>query len=753
MNRNVYERFSIDDWIKLVNINKAIVSELQLDKVLILILRNALSSINAENGSLMLIDPEDSGYLKIVASVGVPDHIIETTRIAPGEGISGKVVVTGEPILIKDIEESSEFHKMNTDRYKTNSCISVPLKFQKTVIGVFNVNNKRGSEDFDEKDLVFAVTLASQAAIAIQNAQLFMQVRQDKKKLEDLNEELEDSFSALSDYTEELYSFHEFTKKIFESVITYMDIDQLTEEICKLFFKIEPLRPDLTVLIMPRLKIRRIMGSSGKEETPRPESQKLIDDISAYSMERQESIRIPFEEDTFAEFEKRSAAEYKSLLCLPLFGKEGAIGSLILLRYTKNKDVFDEKSRNLMSIFSLQVSTALSLVIALNEIMEKKVYENELKVAARIQRMFMPRVSPLVPGYELAHINIPTFAVGGDYIDFLWHDDDNLGIAVGDVSGKGVPAALIMALTKSAVKASVSRFKAPKDLLERINYELISEIEGHRFVTMIYGLYEWETRKMIMGKAGHNPPLLLKKDGTLHELHAQGLFLGMFRDCIIKETECVVEEGDILVFFTDGVIDAENGKGEQFGADRFKEFLKDNSDGNCDEILGRIIDTVNSFSEGINQKDDISLVVTKGVDMFSRELILTSRKSEITRLYLYFMKLLGMMGIDDEEIRFKVRLVIDEGLSNCIEHGNCLDETRHIRVFHHVTDKYMDLTISDEGQGFDWKTRINSDIDLDISSNRGRGIIILKELCDEVRYNEKGNELIVRIVFSGKGDV
>ncbi|MFA5478407.1 MAG: SpoIIE family protein phosphatase [Candidatus Muiribacteriota bacterium] len=745
MNRKIYEKFSIEDWIRLVSINNAIVSELQLDKVLILILKNALSSINAMHGSLMLFDDEESDTLKIAVAVGIPHNIIKKVKIKVGEGISGEVARTGEPVLIQDVEHDPVFARKNRPRYFTKSCLSVPLVFKNKVIGVFNVNDKKNSKQFTEKDLIFSNTLASQAAIAIENAKLYMQVKKDKVKLENLNVELEESLFALSEYTEELFVFHEFTKKIFDKVITYMDLDELTGKICELFMELEPIKSDLVILNFFDKNIFKVYSKSGEEKNFSSSEKEIILKISDYCQKNNESMRIPFEEERYKFFEQEALKHYNSLLSVPLYGKSGSIGVLTLVKKNKKSGLFDEKIRNLMLIFSLQVSTALSLVSALEEVMKKKVMENELKVAAKIQKMFLPRENPLVPGLELSHINIPTFEVGGDYIDFLWHNNSNLGISIGDVSGKGIPASLIMALTKSIVKSNVTLYDSPKELLEKINYELLTEIEGHRFVTMAFGFYNWETRKLEIAKAGHNPPLIFKKSGEIISINPQGLFLGMFRDCIIRQEEYNLDVGDVLVLYTDGVIDAEDSKGVNFGLKKMEKIIRDNIEKSPEEIKDKLIKKLENFYKGQKQNDDISIIICKAIDYFERKFIISSNKSQIPRLHWYIQNLLKMKGYENEDLKFKIRLIIDEILSNAIEHGNKYNDNRNIAIYHKITSKNLTIKIIDEGKGFNWQEKISKQCDINIKSERGRGIIIVKELCSSIKYNKKGNEVTIKI--------
>ncbi|PLX16222.1 MAG: hypothetical protein C0601_11415 [Candidatus Muiribacterium halophilum] len=750
MNKNVFKEFSIEDWIKLVDINKAIVSELQLDKVLILILKNALDSIQAESGSLMLVSDDDKKVLKIVASVGIPKNISENTTVELGEGISGTVAETGKSILIEDIEKNPKFKKKNNDRYKTKSCIAVPLIFKKNIIGVFNINNKKDLQPFIKKDVMFSETLAQQAAIAIQNARLYRNLKEEKEKIGELNQELEESLMALSSYTEELYTFHDFTKNIFDKVVNYFDFEELVREIARLFISVETMTPSYVVLYFKEKDYRCIIDKNGVKTNTSLEKISVIDKISNYCIDNNESIRIPFEENRYNDLQKITTDHFSSVLCVPLFGKEGPFGTIMLLNSKRKKYQFDEKTRNLMSIFSLQVSTALSLFIALDEIMKKRVLENELKVASKIQKMFMPGKNPIIPGLEIAHVYIPTFQVGGDYIDFLWHDDQRISIALGDVAGKGVPAALIMALTKSAVKSNVSRYDSAKGLLDKINTELISEIEGHRFVTMIYSIYDWKTRTLRMAKAGHNPPLIFKKNGEILRINPQGLFLGMFRDCILKEENHIIDKDDIVVFYTDGVEDAVNEKGENFGLDRLKATIWENLDMTPEELKDLVVKKIRDFSGNAPQADDISIIIGKGVEYNNREIELKNHKAEINRLFNYLTKLLANSGIEGEDILFKVRLIVDEALCNAIEHGNRLDEKKTIKVTHELKGKKLILTIEDDGDGFEWKRKLLSENSVDIKSDRGRGIIILKELCDEFVYNSKGNNAKILISLENK---
>jgi serine phosphatase RsbU (regulator of sigma subunit) len=243
---------------------------------------------------------------------------------------------------------------------------------------------------------------------------------------------------------------------------------------------------------------------------------------------------------------------------------------------------------------------------------ERRAVEQELAVARRVQQDLLPK-GPLTAGtVQVSGVNLPCFAVGGDYFDYFALEDGRVAMAIGDVSGKGVPAALLTSKLQAILHSESSRATSVAEVPERANRQLMDSMEGaKKFVTLFYGVLDPATRTLRYSNAGHNPPMLLRADGRLELLEAGGLLIGIFPHARYDEGAVELAAGDVLVLFTDGVTEAEDRRKAQYGEERLEALLRAAGGGSAREIGDRICQEVLKFSKGIHQADDVTVVVVK----------------------------------------------------------------------------------------------------------------------------------------------
>ncbi|MGB2905458.1 MAG: SpoIIE family protein phosphatase [Candidatus Aminicenantaceae bacterium] len=242
--------------------------------------------------------------------------------------------------------------------------------------------------------------------------------------------------------------------------------------------------------------------------------------------------------------------------------------------------------------------------------------ESELETARKIQERLLPHTMPEIPGFEIAGISLPSQQVGGDYFDFLDMGDGQLGIAIADVSGKGIPAALLMANLQASLHAQVIRPAEVGEVLSRINDLLVDSTATNMFATFFYGILDRSASAFKSTNAGHNPPLLLRKNGRIERLKSGGLLLGFMADQEYQQETAILEPGDVLVLFTDGVTEAvdsglETVADSLFGEDRLIEVILEHRTGSAREIQSAILAAISEFTGSAPQSDDITLVVIK----------------------------------------------------------------------------------------------------------------------------------------------
>ncbi len=267
----------------------------------------------------------------------------------------------------------------------------------------------------------------------------------------------------------------------------------------------------------------------------------------------------------------------------------------------------------------LKVLTTLASVAAirvenarlLEEQMERERLEHELQLASEIQQRFQPSAPPQVAGYELQGISFPCYEIGGDYYDFIGRADGRLVITLGDVSGKGTAAALLMSSLHAAVHAQASAHNSLVETISAVNRYLAENIPANRFVTLFYAELDPQSGGLAFLNAGHNPPLIVHASGTVEHLASGGLPLGIIPNAEYREGRTQLHPGDVLVIYSDGVSEAVSPEGEEFGAARLYEVVANNLAASAAGIRDRIEAALTKFARGTPAADDITLVIVK----------------------------------------------------------------------------------------------------------------------------------------------
>jgi len=237
--------------------------------------------------------------------------------------------------------------------------------------------------------------------------------------------------------------------------------------------------------------------------------------------------------------------------------------------------------------------------------------ERELQLAMEIQQRFQPTAPPVVPGYELQGISFPCYEIGGDYYDFIEREDGRLVIALGDVSGKGTAAALLMSSLHASVHAQAGSHDTLSETISAVNRYLADNIPANRFVTLFYAELDPASGALTFLNAGHNPPLIVHAAGTVEQLASGGLPLGIKRNAEYREGRTQMQMGDVLVIYSDGVTEAASPSGEEFGVTRLYEVVSRNIEASAAGVRDRIESALTKFSQGTQAADDITLVIVK----------------------------------------------------------------------------------------------------------------------------------------------
>jgi sigma-B regulation protein RsbU (phosphoserine phosphatase) len=272
---------------------------------------------------------------------------------------------------------------------------------------------------------------------------------------------------------------------------------------------------------------------------------------------------------------------------------------------------FAERDRRTLSLFANQAAIALENARLHRQALEKQRLEREMELAAEIQRQILPKGSPLVAGYDLAGWSRPARQVGGDYYDLLVLADGRLRIALGDVSGKGVPAALLVSTLHSALRLLGGEDGLTGDLVARVSRHVADSSAPNRFITLVVAELDLSTGRLRYVSAGHNPAILVRAGGAVEQLSSSGLPVGMLPRAEYDVREARLAPGDLLCLYSDGITEAARGNGEEFGVERLEELLARHHGKALDELTTEIGGTIARFSAGQPQGDDETLVLLR----------------------------------------------------------------------------------------------------------------------------------------------
>ena len=300
----------------------------------------------------------------------------------------------------------------------------------------------------------------------------------------------------------------------------------------------------------------------------------------------------------------------QSAMSVPLYNNKDVIG-MIYVDTTRVLASFSKVDLEVLTLLANLSAIKIDHVRLAERDQKMRELERELQAAAQIQRKLLPAGSPEFEGYDIYGRNDPCHQVGGDYFDFQMRDDDNMGIAVGDVSGKGMGAALLMATLQASFRAHAASDASTETLVERLNRSVCSSAEADKFITFFYAELERETGRFRYVNAGHNPPMLLRADGTVERLHSGGLILGFLPTTRYNAKETSIAPGDLLLLFTDGVTESQDADGQEYGEERLDAVIRATRQLPGDEIVQRIRVDVDAFTGDSDPYDDFTVCTVR----------------------------------------------------------------------------------------------------------------------------------------------
>lgn len=403
-------------------------------------------------------------------------------------------------------------------------------------------------------------------------------------------------------------------------------------------------------------------------------------------------------------------------------------------------------------ILQARVSTHLALKRSMDELQDayaiikkhSERMEQELSVGHDIQMSMLPLEFPAFPGrseFSLHALLKPAREVGGDFYDFFFVDEDHICLVVGDVSGKGVPAALFMAVTKTMIKTQAADDPSPASIITRVNDELSADNPASMFVTLFLAIVNTRTGAFRYTNAGHNPPYVLRADGELACLDKRhGPIIGAVEGVAFREDSDNLAKSDLLLIYTDGVTEAMSPDDKLYSEARLEELIEGSHD-EPDILTQRILDDVERYAAGADQADDITILAYRSESAFKAQVVevlnlrVAVDLAEIERVNSEFAAFAKVQSVPPAAVQ-KVCIVFDELLNNVITYGFNDDQKHEIDITVSCYPDHLLIVVSDDGVPFNPFDRVGPDTTLSLEERDigGLGVLLVTELMDEYNY-------------------
>ncbi len=562
----------------LAEIGQELNSSLELDKVLEKTAELVKRLIDYEIFSVMLVD-EESGRLFHRFAIGYTPDIIETWRIPIGQGITGTAAATGLAVRVADVSQDARY--LNAfDAVRSE--LAVPLMYKGKAIGVLDIQSRQ--LNYFTKDQQNILTLlASRLAVAIENARLFQRARRQAETLLVLNEIARETSSIL-----DLEKLLTRSAELIKRVIDYQILSIL-------------LYDEATKTFRHRLDVKYGQTVQGKMRVAATEG------IVGAAAALRQPVRVP---DTTADPRYLMVnPETRSELALPLIHKNRVVAVLDL--ESPELDYFNDEHVQVLSILASQLAVSLENARLYEQVArDESRMERELQAAQKMQGALLRPVPVEDFGLDIAARIKSAREVCGDLYDFLRYGPNQLGIVLGDVSGKGSAAALYGAVAIGVLRSVAAQKLQPADLLAQLNHLLCERQVEARYMTMCFATWQKGRQKLRVANAGQTQPLLWK-DGRCEKLDLTGLPLGLYDDAKYDEASYTLTTGDILVFYSDGFSESAAPDGQFFGWERLVEAIAANHELSADALADRLLEEVEQFTRSARLSDDRTLVVLK----------------------------------------------------------------------------------------------------------------------------------------------
>jgi serine phosphatase RsbU (regulator of sigma subunit)/anti-sigma regulatory factor (Ser/Thr protein kinase) len=472
-------------------------------------------------------------------------------------------------------------------------------------------------------------------------------------------------------------------------------------------------------------------------------------------------------------------------MAIPLVSQGELVGLLNLGPRLSEQD-YSTDDRGLLNTLATQSAPAVRVAqLVQDQQVQARANEriqHEMRVAREIQKTLLPQELPALPGW---HVNAYYYAaqqVGGDFYDFIYFDDGRLGLVIGDVTDKGVPAALLMATTRSVLRSVAQSLIAPGQVLERVNETLYQDIPPKMFVTCLYAVLDPQSGKLQYANAGQDLPYHRHHEGDVTELRATGMPLGLFPEMHYEEKETTLDPGDVILFYSDGIVEAHNSSREMYGFPRLMKLVGEyKGDTSLRDVV--LEDLAVFTGPGWEQEDDITMVTlhrsrghavtetasrpstrsneTNGNDNNAwrtlTEFTLPSERGNERLAMERVAEAVRELNLNSKRLE-QLKTAVAEATMNAMEHGNHYRPDRPVSIKVLASQATLSVRITDHGGTHRLSTNAGTEVpDLEaklaeLQTPRGWGLFLIKHMVDEMRVHNDASHHTVELIMYLKGE-
>ena len=501
------------------------------------------------------------------------EHLVIANKKGRLEAVPDRI-----PCPSQSVEQITEHPELVQLSKTVELPLTLPLQSAQELTGVLMLGQKLNREPFTEEELNFLESLASIAATSIQNARRLHQLETMNIALQEKVKQLATVLAVSQEFLTTLNE-EEILRRLVDALKHHLNIQQYA--VYEAHGDSFVLRSELSSAVPVNTLPARITQALPTVEFLRPRT----------------------------ELEER-LLQGGFRIAIPLRYQQ-EIRAYIFIGLPENKSNYQGTDLYFFQTLANQAIIALHNARLFQESLEKERLEREVSLAREIQMNLLPATMPAIPGYQIAGINLPSRTVGGDYYDVIPLENQKLAVAIGDVTGKGVPAAMLMANLQAALHLLIREDIPLPHILEKLNTLFYANTPSDKFVTLFVGILSLPDRAFTYVNAGHNYPILVEADGTIRELVTGGLLVGAFPGATYRSETITLQPGSLLFCYTDGITELSNSTGEEFGEENLYQFVKTHRNEPVPELIARLQEHLLRFSGTDVFDDDVTLLALK----------------------------------------------------------------------------------------------------------------------------------------------